>query len=318
MNIQNFRYCGLILLLLVPALISCSANKLALKMVGDALSSTTAGTAITGDEDPELVGDALPFALKLYDILIEKGSDNPGLYLAAGSGFIMYSNAYVQGPADMLPDHEFEKKDRMTVRSKKLYIRGRDYVLKGLDLKYPGFAASIDGGTPKDLLAGMKTDDVPYLYWAGAGWMAAYAADPFDVGVGVGVKNAAAMMETALRLDETFGGGSIHEFFISYYGSLPQSMGGSEEKARYHFKRAVEISRGLKASPYVALASTVSVKNQNMKEFVELLNKALAVDVSEKTDTRLANIIAQRKARWLLDHREDKILSETPKGVKKK
>ena len=130
--------------------------------------------------------------------------------------------------------------------------------------------------------------------------------------------NAAAMMEAALGLDEAFGGGSIHEFFISYYGSLPQSMGGSEEKARHHFKRAVELSKGLKASPYVALASTVSVKNQNMKEFVELLNRALAVDVSEKTDTRLANILAQRKARWLLEHRDDRILSDTPKGVKKK
>jgi hypothetical protein len=55
-----------------------------------------------------------------------------------------------------------------------------------------------------------------------------------------------------------------------------------------------------------------------MKEFVELLNKALAVDVSEKTDTRLANILARRKARWLLDHSDDRILSDAPKGVKKK
>ncbi|HOD13805.1 MAG TPA: TRAP transporter TatT component family protein [Spirochaetota bacterium] len=317
MNIKTLRYCCFILLL-ASALASCSGNKLALKLVGNALSSTASGTALTGDDDPELVGDALPFALKLYEILIEKGSDNPGLYLAAGSGFIMYSNAFVQGPAELLPDQEFEKKEKMIVRSKKLYLRGRDYVLQGIELKHSGFAKSLDNGTLHDLLASMKADDVPYLYWAGAGWMAAYAADPFDVGVGVGVRNAAAMMEAALGLDEAFGGGSIHEFFISYYGSLPQSMGGSEEKARHHFKRAVELSKGLKASPYVALASTVSVKNQNMKEFVELLNRALAVDVSEKTDTRLANILAQRKARWLLEHRDDRILSDTPKGVKKK
>jgi hypothetical protein len=81
--------------------------------------------------------------------------------------------------------------------------------------------------------------------------------------------------------------------------------------------RAVERSKGLRASPYVALASTVSVKNQNVKEFTELLNRALAVDVSKKTDMRLANILAQRKARWLLDHRDDRILPDTPKGVKK-
>ena len=187
MNIQTLRY-NCFILLLATVLVSCSGNKLALKMVGDALSSTASGTALTGDDDPELVGDALPFALKLYEILIEKGSDNPGLFLAAGSGFIMYSNAYVQGPADMLPDQEFEKKDQMVVRSKKLYLRGRDYVLQGIELKYPGFTASLDSGTLPDMLAAMKADDVPYLYWAGAGWMAAYAADPFDVRVGVGRK----------------------------------------------------------------------------------------------------------------------------------
>jgi predicted anti-sigma-YlaC factor YlaD len=85
-------------------------------------------------------------------------------------------------------------------------------------------------------------------------------------------------------------------------------MGGSEEKARRHFERAVALSRGKRASPFVALASTVSVKNQNEKEFVELLNRALAVDVNEKYPGRLANVIAQRKARWLLDHRGDRFL----------
>jgi len=91
-------------------------------------------------------------------------------------------------------------------------------------------------------------------------------------------------------------------------------MGGSEEKARYHFNKAVELSRGLTASPYVALASTVSVGSQNGKEFTELLNRALAIDVSKKTGNRLANIIAQRKARWLLDHIDDKFLSDTNEG----
>ena len=317
MKIRIVRKCCL-LLLLVPALVSCSGNKLALRMVSDALSSSTSGTAITGDDDPELVGDALPFALKLYEILIEKVNDNPGLYLSAGSGFIMYANAYVQTPADMLPDQEFDKKDRMTARAKKLYLRGRDYAIQGLELNFPGITAALGNGTVSEYLPRMKTGDVPYLYWTGAGWLAAYAADPFDVSVGVGVKNAIAMLDTALKLDEAYSAGSIHEIFISYYGSLPQSMGGSEEKARYHFKKAVELSRGLKASPYVALASTISVKNQDVKEFIALLNKSLAVDVSKKSDLRLVNILAQRKARWLLDHRGDLILSDTHKGAKKK
>ncbi len=299
---------------LTPLCLSCSLNRTAMKMVADAMSSTTTGTTFTGEDDPELVGDALPFALKLYESLLDEVKDNPRLWLATGSGFIMYANAYIQTPADMLPDTEVDKKNRMTSRARKLYIRGRDYVLQGIEVMYPGFTASLDGDAYRSRLDGMKQEDVPYLYWGAAGWMAAYASDPFDVNIGVGVKKAAAMMEAALRLNEAYNDGAIHDFFILYYGSLPQSMGGSEEKARYHFKKAVELSRGLTASPYVALASTVSVGSQNGKEFTELLNRALAIDVSKKTGNRLANIIAQRKARWLLDHKDDKFLSDSSEG----
>ena len=313
MNTRSFAW---ILLLLLPVSVSCGST--GANMVADALSSTTSGTVFTGDDDPELVGDALPFALKLYESLLDEVKDNPRLYLTTGSAFVMYANAYVQTPADMLPDAEFENKGRMTERARKLYIRGRDYVINGIEVKHPGFTAALNGATLGDFLGTMQKDDVPFLYWGGAGWMAAYATDPFNVDLGMGVKKAAAMMENALRLDEAFNDGAIHEFFILYYGALPQSMGGSEEKARRHFQRAVELSKGQTASPYVALASTVSVGNQNAAEFTELLNKALAVDVSQRNGNRLANIIAQRKARWLLEHRDDRILpDDTKKEVKK-
>ncbi|MBN1496693.1 MAG: TRAP transporter TatT component family protein [Spirochaetes bacterium] len=311
---MNNRIFVWVLLLLLPISMSCGST--AMNMVANALSSTTSGTVFTGDDDPELVGDALPFALKLYESLLDEVKDNPELYLSTGSAFIMYANAYVQTPADMLPDEEYEKKSIMTERARKLYIRGRDYVISGIEIEHPGFAAALYGATLNDFLKEMEKEDVPYLYWCGAGWMAAYATDPFNVDLGIGVKKAAAMMETGLRLDESYNDGAIHEFFVLYYGSLPQSMGGSEEKARYHFQRAVEIARGRTASPYVSLASTVSVNNQDAEEYTALLTKALAVDVSQRSGVRLVNIIAQRKARWLLDHREDRILSDIKKGVK--
>lgn len=303
------RHIPVALLALLCAALTASCASGAMKMVADALSSGTSGLAFTGDDDPELVGDALPFALKLYESLLEEVKDSPGLYLSSGSGFIMYANAWVQGPADMLPDTEVDARKRMTARAQKLYLRGRDYVLAGLDLKYPGFKASLEGEGYGEFLGRMEKVDVPFLYWSAAGWLAAYAADPFDVELGVGARKARAMMDAALRLDEVYDGGAIHDFFVTYYGALPAVMGGSEEKARSHFARALELSGGLKASPYVSLASTVSVKNQNLGEFKELLNKALAVDVSARTANRLSNIIAQRKARWLLDHASDRFLN---------
>jgi hypothetical protein len=77
-------------------------------------------------------------------------------------------------------------------------------------------------------------------------------------------------------------------------------MGGSAERARRHFERAMELSRGEKVSPLVTLAETVSVRSQDRKEFLDLLDRALAFDArKEAPGYRLANLVAQRKARRL-------------------
>jgi predicted anti-sigma-YlaC factor YlaD len=66
----------------------------------------------------------------------------------------------------------------------------------------------------------------------------------------------------------------------------------------------------MRAGPYIALATSVSVKNQDAAEFRELLGKALAIDVNADIPDRLVNIINQRKARWLLDHVDDYFLAD--------
>ena len=74
----------------------------------------------------------------------------------------------------------------------------------------------------------------------------------------------------------------------------------------------MELSQGKTASPYVALATSISVNNQDADEFRDLLGKALAVDVKERDANRLVNIISRRKARWLLDHVDDYFLPAEP------
>jgi predicted anti-sigma-YlaC factor YlaD len=62
----------------------------------------------------------------------------------------------------------------------------------------------------------------------------------------------------------------------------------------------MELSGGKKVSPLVTLAETVSVRAQDRMEFLDLLDRALAFDArKEAPEYRLANLVAQRKARWL-------------------
>jgi predicted anti-sigma-YlaC factor YlaD len=287
----------------------CSLNRLAVNAVAGMLSSPGSGTVFTGDDDPQLVADALPFAMKLYESLLAETPENEELLLATGSMFAMYANAFVQTPAGMLPETEFARRQESLARAKRLYLRGRDYCLKALELRHPGLRARVEGNDPA-AMAGTDAEDLPYLYWAAASWMGAFSAEPFDMEMLLTLQRPLGLMARAYELEEGYGKGSIHEFYISVYGSLPASLGGSQDKARYHFAKAVEYAGGLTAGPYVALATSVSIPAQNAAEFRDLLGRALAVDLDASPENRLVNLLSQRKARWLLEHIEDYFLLE--------
>ena len=224
---------------------SCSIQKLAINAVADALGGgSTGGSAFTTDNDPELVGDALPFALKLYETLLEQAPEHTGLLQTTGLGFVMYSNAYVQSPADTLPEWEFEKQEEMYARAKKLYLRGRDYIFRSLDIKYPGFLDSVESGDLPQFVRQIGEEDIDALYWGSAGWFAAIAINVFDFELTLQTPMAKAMMDRAYELNPDYGDGTLDDFYIMYYAGLPADMGGSDEKAAYHFKRAVEVSQG--------------------------------------------------------------------------
>jgi len=81
-----------------------------------------------------------------------------------------------------------------------------------------------------------------------------------------------------------------------------------EAAARRHYQRALELSGGRRASTHLALAEAVSVKKQDRAEFQALLDKALAVDPDAAPEGRLANVLAQRKARRLRRQIDDLFL----------
>jgi predicted anti-sigma-YlaC factor YlaD len=273
-----------VLLAVIWGSAACSLEKLALNKAAGMLSASSGNDVFARDNDPELVGDALPFALKLYESLLGSVPDHQGLRLRTGSLYIMYANAFLQTPADMMPRAEMSRKDVLLKRAKNLYLRGRDILLAGLEKKNPLLRA---------------------LYWTAAGWVAAYALDPMDMQLGITLPQAAALMEQVGRLNPRFDPPSVLGFYILYYGSIPDYMGGDLRKARDYFQKAVAASSGRDTSAYIALATTASLKDQSVREFTSLLQKVLDFDPDSAPENRLVNILNRRKARWLLDHIDD-------------
>ncbi|MDR1058911.1 MAG: TRAP transporter TatT component family protein, partial [Treponema sp.] len=253
----------------------------------------------------QLVEDAIPFAIKLYESLLAQNPDHQGLILTTGSLFVMYANAFVQGPAEMLPVDRVDDYYAATARAKKLYIRGADIILSGLDKKYPGWKDAAENETLDQYLGKTKKEDVPALYWTVAGLLSAYSMDVFDFELGMRLPELTAMIKRAYELDPDFNRGALDEFFILFYSSIPEGLGGDPSMVEPHFQKAVEKSGGLSAGPYVSYAQSVCRPAQDYKSFKEYLEKALAIDVDADPANRLVNVLAQKKARYLLDTASD-------------
>jgi hypothetical protein len=88
-------------------------------------------------------------------------------------------------------------------------------------------------------------------------------------------------------------------------------MGGSAERAWQHWQRALELSGGERASTYVTWASNVSLRKQDRVEFLDLLDKALQIDPDKVPAERQANLLQQRRARFLLSRVDELFLNLT-------
>ncbi len=297
----------LVLLALPLALSSCSIRRWAVKGVANTLTS---GVDVYGtDDDPELVGDALPFGLKTMEGLLAVVPDHEGLLLSLCRGFTSYANAYVQSEGDLLVNTDYARAAELHERALKLYLRARDYGLRGLELRNRGIADQLRLD-PGRAAARIQKRDLPMLYWTAAAWGSAIALGKDRPELLADLSAIRALMERGLALDEGYEGGAIHEALI-VLDALPEAMGGSEARARGHFARAVELSHDTKASPYVTLAQTVAVLKQDRAEFESLLNRALSFDPNADPSQRLLATVMQRKARALLAREDEFFLDET-------
>ncbi|HVN75311.1 MAG TPA: TRAP transporter TatT component family protein [Thermoanaerobaculaceae bacterium] len=283
---------------LSAVLAACSVRTMAVNALGNELAE--AGSSWARDDDPELVRDATPFALKTIESLLEQSPRHRGLLLAAASGFTEYSYAFVQCEADYVETRDLAAATAMRARAGKLYRRALEYGLRGLEVGHPGLRESLRRDPDRAVLAMRSKGEVPLLYWTATAWGAAIAVAKEDPELAAGLPATEALVRRALALDEGFGAGALYDFQIAYDGGRPASSGGSVERARADLTSSLALAAGRRAAPLVTFAETVSVASQDRGEFKRLLAEALAVDVERAPEFRLANLVAQRRARWLL------------------
>ena len=120
------------MLLVAPMGLGCGAIKrMAINQVGDALAS--GGSVYESDDDPDLVGEALPFGLKLMESLLSQSPRHKGMLQAACEGFTSYAYAYVHLEAEMVLEEDLARARELQSRARRLYLRASGYGLRGLE-----------------------------------------------------------------------------------------------------------------------------------------------------------------------------------------
>src|SRR5437899_4886894 len=280
----------------------CSAKKYAMNKVGDALAGT--GTTFTSDDDPELIRGALPFSLKLIESLLAENPRHEGLLLAATHGFAQYAYAFVQQDADEIEDTDRAAAAALRARAAKLYVRARNYGLRGLEVRHNDFIARIKAD-PKEAVRELKKSEVPLMYWTALSWAAAISVS-HDLMMLPEIPRFEALAERVIELDDGYDEGAIHGFMIIYEMSRLNPRPDRFAIAKAHFDRNMELSKGHQAGPLVAYAENVLVPQKNKDAFQSMLRQALKIDVNTWPEHRQLNLVMQRRARWLLA-RTDKL-----------
>lgn len=294
------RFALALVLLVAP---SCSIRSLAVNGLASSLSASA--DVFASDDDPELVGDALPFVLKGIEVVLAESPENEELLGTACTTFTQYAVGFLLFEAEQLEDEDYRAAQALRERAFRMLWRARDYGLRALEVRDPGITAQLPVA-PEEAAARLEADQVRLAYWTAASWGKAIvlALDQPDVAADLEVVRA--LFQRGLELDEDFDRGGLHEAMISF--EAIELIGGSTDKARMHFERAVELSAGERASPYVTYAEAFAVPTQDRAEFQRLLEAALAVDLDLEPTARLNNRIQQRRAQWLLDRADDLFL----------
>jgi hypothetical protein len=268
---------------------------MAIDTLGDALAS--GGSVYEADADAVLVGDALPFSLKLLDSLIAESPCHRGLLVAGSRAYLLYAYGYVGFDADRVARQDVDRAKPVRDRTRDLALRSHAYALRGLELRHAGLAAGVAADADAALRAVTDARDVDLLYVAAASLAVAIGNAKADAALLARLPEVDALLARALALDEAWNDGALHELAVSWQAARP---GMSDRRAiDAHYQRALALSRGTRAALFVAYAEAVAVRDQDRKLFDSLVARALAVDAEARPQERLQDALAKTRAQWL-------------------
>jgi hypothetical protein len=147
-------------------------------------------------------------------------------------------------------------------------------------------------------------NDVSSLYWAGIAWGAMIGNSGGDMNMLADAPLARAFIERSAELDPTFADAGAFSALGTVEASFPELFGGSLDKAKSYYDRALEISKRRNHLILLSYAKSYAVAKQDRGLFTQLLNEILAAP-DQGDELRMNNKVARHRAERYLKRVDD-------------
>lgn len=275
------RSVALILLTIVTLALSSCSGTIVTAMIEPALEN------MQEQSDIELVCEGTPAYLLMIDSLIAGDQENIDLLTLGTKAYSGYIGA--------MGECELEA-HRIAAMADKAYLYSQMLLQAILDV-----TPNEDIGSFELHLGSAGKRDAEPLFWSTFGWIIWIQQQQGSPSAMAGLGKIEKLLLKIIELDETVQSGSAHFLLGGYYGSRPAMFGGNPEKSRFHFDRALELSKRKILIFQTVYAETYcrAMLDKNCHDM--LLNEVISFPLEANQRNILANTIAKKRAVRLLD-----------------
>ena len=223
----------------------------------------------------------------MIDSLIVSKPGDENILMSAVQAYVAYSSV-------------LDVCDR-TERSLEVGRKAKQYGLELLALhnNFPGQASAPE--TFSSFLEKIEDDHLPQLFWAGFGWAAWVLTQEGSPESMIDLGKIEQIMLRVVEMDENYYNGAAHVFLGGFYGSRPALFGGRLEESRQHFEKALQLNKRQYLPTQVTYAETYARLTFDRQLFTDLLHEVLDYPINDNPENVLANQVAKRNARKLLE-----------------
>ena len=147
-------------------------------------------------------------------------------------------------------------------------------------------------------------DDLPYLFTLGHAWASWIMANQDDFNALADISRIEDIMHQVIVLDETYRDGAAYLYLGTLATFLPPALGGTPEKGRAYFEKAIALSKGKNFMTQVVYARLYARMMFDRPLHDRLLKNVVERDPDIPGYT-LINTYAQQQARQMLAEAED-------------